>query len=134
MDYQESKYAMQKTYEELRKLFILRKACKKNPARHLQERIAEIKDYELYDNMTPEEVIDAIDQVTSTEKFKRAVLNEDLTDFLIAGDNTLTNGLSLPFKILSSVFKGLRQGETMAFAMPSNYGKSRFNNRFFRIW
>lgn len=126
MDYQESKYTMQKTYEELRKLFILRKACKKNPARHIQERIAEIKDYELYDNMTPEEVVDAIDQVTSTEKFKRAVLNEDLTDFLIAGDNTLTNGLSLPFKILSSVFKGLRQGETMAFAMPSNYGKSRF--------
>ena len=60
MDYQESKYTMQKTYEELRKLFILRKSCKKNPARHIQERIAEIKDYELYDNMTPEEVVDKI--------------------------------------------------------------------------
>ena len=45
---------------------------------------------------------------------------------MVRGDNTLTNGLSIPFKILSSVFKGIRQGETMAFAMPSNSGKSRF--------
>ena len=42
------------------------------------------------------------------------------------GDNNLRNGLSLPFPILTSVFKGIRKGETMAFAMPSNCGKSRF--------
>ena len=126
LDYQDSKYTMEKTYTELKKLFLLRKSCKENPARHLQERIAEIQDYELYDKMSPEEVLDAVDQVTSTEKFKRSILSQNLTDFLVAGDNSLTNGLQLPFRILSSVFKGIRQGETMAFAMPSNYGKSRF--------
>lgn len=126
LDYQDSKYTMEKTYTELKKLFLLRKSCKENPARHLQKRIAEIQDYELYDKMSPEEVLDAVDQVTSTEKFKRSILSQNLTDFLVEGDNSLTNGLQLPFRILSSVFKGIRQGETMAFAMPSNYGKSRF--------
>ena len=76
--------------------------------------------------MSLEEVESAVDQVTSTEKFKRAVLNDDLTGFIVRGDNALTNGLEFPFPILSSVFKGLRQGETTAFAMPSNAGKSRF--------
>ena len=38
----------------------------------------------------------------------------------------MTNGLPLPFPILTNVFKGVRKGETMAFAMPSNAGKSRF--------
>ena len=126
VDYEDSKFTMEKTYTELKKLFVLRKSCKNNPVRHTQEKIAEIISYDLYDKMSVEEVIDAVDQVTTTEKFKRAVLNDGLTNFLVTGDNTLTNGLSLPFKILSSVFKGIRQGETMAFAMPSNAGKSRF--------
>lgn len=125
-DFEGSKFNMEQTYNALKKLFILRKACKEHPARHLQDQIADIINYELYDQMLPEQVEAAIDQVTSTEKFKRAILNDDLTGFLIKGDNTLTNGLSIPFKILSSVFKGIRKGETTAFAMPSNYGKSRF--------
>ena len=37
----------------------------------------------------------------------------------------MANGLSYPFPILTEVFKGIRKGETMAFAMPSNSGKSR---------
>ena len=53
-------------------------------------------------------------------------MNDDLSEFLIKGENNLTNGLPLPFPILTSVFKGVRKGETMAFAMPSNAGKSRF--------
>lgn len=125
-DYKDSKYRMEETYRELKKLFILRRSCKKYPARHLQEQIADIQNYELYYKMSVEEVEAAVEQVTATEKFKRSVLNDDLTGFLVRGDNTLTNGLSIPFKILSSVFKGVRQGETMAFAMPSNSGKSRF--------
>ena len=32
----------------------------------------------------------------------------------------------MPFERLSKEFKGLRKGETMAVAMPSNSGKSRF--------
>ena len=96
------------------------------PVKTIQTKISGIIHYELYDQMTPEDVEDAVNQVTTTEKFKRAVLNNDLTDFLIEGDNTLTTGLSLPFSILTKVFKGIRQGETAAFSMPSNYGKSRF--------
>ena len=76
--------------------------------------------------MTVEDVKNTVEQVTATEKFKRAVLNQDLTDFLVKGDNVLTNGLELPFPILTNVFKGIRKGETSAFAMPSNSGKSRF--------
>lgn len=41
------------------------------------------------------------------------------------GDNNLRNGLPLPFPIMTKVFKGIRKGETMAIAMPSNSGKSR---------
>lgn len=126
VDYEDSKYKMEKAYIDLKKLFVLRRSCRQNPVKHVQEQIADIINYKLYDKMSVEEVEGAVEQVTATEKFRRAILNEDLTSFLVNGDNTLTNGLSLPFNILSSVFKGIRQGETMAFAMPSNYGKSRF--------
>lgn len=126
VDFESSNLNMEKTYIALKKLFTLRRCCRENPVRRVQDQIADILDYELYDKMSVEEVIGAVEQVTATQKFKRAVLNEDLTGFLVRGDNTLTNGLSIPFKILSSVFKGIRHGETMAFAMPSNAGKSRF--------
>ena len=76
--------------------------------------------------MSADEIKAAIVQVSVTQKFKQAVLSENLTDFLERGENNLTNGLELPFPIISSVFKGIRKGETMAFAMPSNSGKSRF--------
>lgn len=117
---------MEKIYVELKKLFILRKAFLEVPIQEVQERIIEITSYELYDQMSIEEVQSAIKQVNDTGKFKRAILNQNLTEFLELGDNNLTNGLALPFPILSSVFKGIRKGETMAFAMPSNSGKSRF--------
>ena len=116
----------EKIYTELRKLCILRKSYLEEPREEVQEQIADIKDYELYDKMSPDEIKSAIVQVSVTQKFKQAVLSEDLTEFLEKGENNLTNGLELPFPILSSVFKGIRKGETMAFAMPSNSGKSRF--------
>ena len=117
---------MEKIYTELKKLFILRKSYLEVPIKEIQDKIIEIKDYELYNQMSPEEVKDAVVQINDTQKFKRAVLNKGLTGFLEAGDNNLRNGLPLPFPILNSVFKGIRKGETMAFAMPSNSGKSRF--------
>lgn len=119
-------YNIEKVYVELRKLFILRKHFLKNPIATLQNRIVEITKYILYDKMSVEEVEDAVNQVNATVKFKRAILNEGLTAFLAEGDNDLTNGLDLPFPILTQVFKGIRKGETMAYAMPSNSGKSRF--------
>ena len=123
---QKEKYDFEKTYVELRKLFEIRKNYLSNPIKEIQEEIINILDYELYDQMTIQEVKDAIVQITTTEKFKRAVLSRNITNFLLAGDNSLTTCLELPFPILSEVFKGIRKGETMAYAMPSNSGKSRF--------
>ena len=119
-------YNMEKIYLDLKKLFVLRKNYLAIPIKSIQDKVIEITDYILYDKMSVEEVKSAIIQVNDTEKFKRAVLNRNLTSFLEMGDNNLRNGLSLPFPILTSVFKGIRKGETMAFAMPSNCGKSRF--------
>ena len=119
-------YNPEKVYLELRKLCILRKSYIEEPREEIQEQIKDIRNYELYDQMTADEVKAAIVQVSVTQKFKQAVLSEGLTSFLEKGENNLTDGLELPFSILSSVFKGIRKGETMAFAMPSNSGKSRF--------
>ena len=117
---------IEKVYVELRKLFEIRKYYLRTPIKETQEKIIDITNYELYDIMTIQEVDDAIEQITVTQKFKRGVLSNNVTDFLILGENNLTSGLELPFPILSSVFKGIRKGETMAYAMPSNSGKSRF--------
>ena len=121
-----SQYKLEEVYRELKKIFILRKSYLNVPVKEIQEKIIDIMNYELYDKMTPEDVSDAVEQVTATEKFKRAVLNNDLTNFLVRGDSILSNGLKIQFDILDKVFKGIRYGETAAFAMPSNYGKSRF--------
>ena len=118
-------YDMEKIYTELRKLFILRKAYMGNPIKNIQDKIIEIIDYTLYDQMSVEEVESAINQVTVTDKFKQAILNKNLTKFLEEGSTNLSNGLPLPFPILTQIFKGIRKGETMAYAMPSNSGKSR---------
>ena len=115
----------EKTYVELRKIFILRKSCLESPERYIQDKMAEITDYQLYDKMSPEEIEDAIKQVNITQKFKQSILSRNLVRFLESGENELANGLDYPFPIITQVFKGIRKGETMAFAMPSNSGKSR---------
>ena len=118
-------YNMEQIYVDLKKLFVLRKHYQMNPIEEIQNKIVEIKSYELYDKMTVEEVEAAVNQVSVTNKFRQAVLNSKLTQFLEEGRDNLANGLSMPFPIITSVFKGIRKGETMAFAMPSNAGKSR---------
>lgn len=123
---QKEDYNIEHIYRELKKLFILRKNYIEMPIKEMQEAILEITNYKLYHEMSEEEVESAIRQVSDTGKFKRAILNYNLSSFLKNGDNNLTNGLQMPFPILSNVFKGIRKGETMAFAMPSNSGKSRF--------
>ena len=124
--YRNDPTSLEKVYTELKKVFIIRKNYNENPVKDLQDRIEDILNYELYAKMNPEDVESAITQITATEKFKRAVLNDNMTKFVLEGENTLTNGLQLPFPIMSKAFKGIRQGETAAFTMPSNYGKSRF--------
>ena len=117
---------MEEIYVELKKLFVLRKAYIEMPIKEARDNIVEITSYLLYKQMSIQEVESAIRQVNDTGKFKRAVISEGLTNFLEKGENNLTNGLPLPFPILSSVFKGIRKGETTSFSMPSNSGKSRF--------
>ena len=117
---------MQKIYIEIKKLFILRKNYMTMPIQSIQDGIVKITEYKLYDQMSEEEVKSAVNQVMVTDKFKHSVLSDELANFFVQGNNNLTNGLEFPFKIISSVFKGIRKGETMAFAMPSNAGKSRF--------
>ena len=119
-------FNMEEVYTKLKKLFIIRKYYTEIPVKSIQDKIVEIASYKLYEQMSVSEVKAAVDQITVTSKFKQAVLNQGLSEFLKLGDNNLTNGLSLPFPILTSVFKGIRKGETMSFSMPSNSGKSRF--------
>lgn len=119
-------YNLEETYTKLKKLFILKKFYKSAPTVNIQNKIVEIAKYERYSEMTIEEVESAIEQIGVTNRLSQAILNDGATEFLISGDNNLVNGVPLPFPILSSVFKGLRKGETMAYAMPSNSGKSRF--------
>lgn len=121
----EKNYDIEKIYTELRKLFILRKAYIETPEKNIQDKIVEITEYELYDKMSSEEIESTIEQVKITQKFKQSVLSNDLVEFLESGENELANGLDYPFPIITKVFKGIRKGETMAFAMPSNSGKSR---------
>ena len=124
--YSNEDYNIEDIYRKLKKIFILRKKYLEVPTKETQKAIVEITSYKLYEEMSEEEIESAIRQVNDTGKFKRAILNHDLVSFLKQGDNNLTNGLKMPFPILSSVFKGIRKGETSSFAMPSNSGKSRF--------
>ncbi len=124
--YYNKNYNFEKIYVELQKLFVLRRNYLSMPIKDLQERIMEIVHYYLYDQMSIEEVEAAVEQVTVTQKFKSSVLSTGTSSFLMRGENDLTTGLPIPFKILSGVFKGIRKGETMSFSMPSNAGKSRF--------
>ena len=119
-------YNLEQVYMKLKKLFILKKNYLTAPTSAIQEKILEIQNYELYADMTVEEVESALEQITVTTGLSQGRLNDDVTNFLLAGDNELSNGISIPFNILSTVFKGLRKGETMCYAMPSNSGKSRF--------
>ena len=119
-------YSLEKVYTELKKLFILKKNYITAPTQSVQDKILEIQHYELYNEMTIEEVESAIEQIGVTNRLSQVVLNENATSFLLSNDSSLSSGIPIPFPIISSVFKGLRKGETMSYAMPSNSGKSRF--------
>ncbi len=126
-EYSRSNLEMEKIYLEIKKLFILRKNYLAMPISSIQNSIEKITDYKLYNKMSEQEVKNAVSQVLITDKFKQSILSKDITNFLVKGENNLINGLPFPFRILSSVFKGIRKGELMSFAMPSNAGKSRLS-------
>ena len=122
----DKKYNFELIYRELKKLFILKKAYIKAPTHNIQEKILEIKSYIKYKDMSAEEVEEAIKQIKVTNRLSQAVLNHDIAKFWLDDQNDLREGIPLPFPIMTKVFKGLRKGEIMTYAMPSNAGKSRF--------
>lgn len=119
-------YNFDLVYTELKKLFILKKNYLVAPTKKIRDKILEVQDYKLYRQMSVEEVENAIEQIGVTSGLSQSVLNDDATYYLLCGESGLSNGVSLPFPILSEVFKGIRKGETMSYGMPSNSGKSRF--------
>ena len=56
-------YNLEHVYTELKKLFILKKNYVVAPTSKVQQKILEIQDYELYKDMTVEEVEGALEQI-----------------------------------------------------------------------
>ena len=67
------KYDFEKIYVALRKLFILRKNYRRIPIKSIQDKIVDIIDYKLYDQMSIEEIENAVNQAEVTSKFKQSV-------------------------------------------------------------
>lgn len=122
----EQKYDFEFIYIELKKLFILKRSYIYAPTKKIQEKIFEIKNYKKYKEMSADEVEAAIKQINVTNRLSQSVLNDDIASFWLNSKNELREGISLPFPIMTKVFKGFRKGEIMTYAMPSNAGKSRF--------
>ncbi|MBQ3409196.1 MAG: hypothetical protein IJH12_08355 [Clostridia bacterium] len=123
---EEKKYNIESIFVKIKKLFLLKKYYVNAPTKKIQEDILEIKSFSRYKEMTVEELESIVSEVGIKRGISEGRLNKGVTDFLLAGESTLTSGISLPFRILTEVFKGIRLGETMSFSMPSNCGKSRF--------
>lgn len=119
-------YDIEIIFTKIKKLFLLKKYYIQAPTKEIQEKVLEIRFFNRYKQMTIEELENIVAQVGIKRGISEGRLNYGVTDFLLEGNNTLTNGVNMPFPILTKEFKGLRVGETMAFAMPSNSGKSRF--------
>ena len=119
-------YNFDLVYTELKKLFIIKKNYMVAPTKKIREKLLEIQNYKLYKQMSVQEVENAIEQIGVTSGLTQSVLNDDATYYLLCGETSLSNGVSLPFRIITESFKGIRKGETMAYGMPSNCGKSRF--------
>ncbi len=113
-------------YPKIKKLFLLKKAYLVAPTELIQKKIVQIRKYARYEQMTIEEIESRINNLDFLSSIKESVMIDYVTGFLLSGQNNLTTGISLPYPILTKTFKGLRKGETAAFAMPSNSGKSRF--------
>ncbi len=122
----EKNYDIEMVYTILKKLFLLKKNYLAAPTKIIRDSILDIVNYQLYNEMTVEEVESAIEQIGVTASLSQGRLTDNVTSFLLNEESTLVTGAELPFPILTSVFKGIRKGETFCYAMPSNSGKSRF--------
>ena len=117
---------IQEVFTKLKKLFILKKAYSFSPTELIKQKVVGIRNYERYPDMTIEEIKTRVDNLGLLSSVKEGVMNHDITQFMLEGNNNLKTGLRIPFPLMDKTFKGIRKSETMAFAMPSNAGKSRF--------
>lgn len=113
-------------YNKLKKLFMLKRAYESSATEGIKQKVIGIRNYERYEDMTIAEIQTRIDNLGLLSSVKEGVMNHDVTKFMLEGNNNLKTGLRLPFPLMDKTFKGIRKSETMAFAMPSNAGKSRF--------
>ncbi len=113
-------------YLMIRKLFILRKNYVLAPTAGIQKKVVGMRLYKRYNEMTIEQMEARLSNLSLMTSVKEVVINEGATQFLLEGNNNLKSGIPMPFPLMTKIFKGLRKGETMSFAMPSNAGKSRF--------
>ena len=113
-------------YVMIKKLFLLRKNYVFAPTSAIQRKVIDVRFYKRYDEMTVEQIETRLSSLGLMSGIKESVINQGATSFLLEGQNNLKGGVPLPFPVMTKVFKGLRKGETMSFAMPSNAGKSRF--------
>lgn len=120
------KYTLEEIYIMLRKLFLIRKYFVNAATENIQKRVLGMRLYKRYNEMTIEEVNTRLDNLNFLSSVKETIINEGSTQFLLTGNSNLKSGIPMPFPIMTKIFKGMRKGETMAFAMPSNAGKSRF--------
>lgn len=117
---------IQDVFTRLKKLFILKKAYSFSPTELIKQKVVDIRNYERYPDMTIEEIKTRVDNLGLLSSLKEGVMNENVTAFMLERNNNLKTGLRMPFPLMDKTFKGIRKGETMSFAMPSNAGKSRF--------
>ena len=122
----DSNYTMEQAYYEIRKLFLLKMSYANAPTKTIQDKVVSIKKYDRYNEMGIDEIVNSLNQISFTSSIRECILNEGITSFLLEGNNNLKTGISIPFPVMNKTFKGFRKGETVSFAMPSNYGKSRF--------
>ena len=120
------KYSLEEIYTMLKKLFLIRKFYVNAATENIQKRVLGMRLYKRYNEMSIEEMNTRLNNLNFLSSVKETVINKGATQFLLEGNNNLKTGIPMQFPIMSKVFKGLRKGETMAFAMPSNAGKSRF--------
>lgn len=118
--------SLEDVYVMLKKLFLIRKFFVNAATENIQKKVVGIRTYKRYKEMNIEEIEARLENINVMTALNESMINTGTTEFLLEGNNNLKNGIQMHFPIMSKVFKGIRKGETMAFAMPSNAGKSRF--------
>ena len=86
VDYENSKFKMEKTYTELKKLFTLRRCCRENPVKHIQKEIAYIRNYndDFVDKLVIKEEKQAMKENKKIEKLEKKIEKlESKKDILI---------------------------------------------------